>query len=235
MVTTFIVDWDGVCVEDGHYPDRAPWLPGAVDGLKELLQHGKVKISTCRNNPYEAGHDQESGWMRPVTDQMLDEQQIRNQLDEAGLHEVEVHRNNGKPAGDFYIDDKAVKFIGWEETIKVLTKIPMYRTFETGATRDTDQDKLDPEAAISPLVVKRYCEFKRSHRHLPDGSLRPDDGWQLGIPVESYAKSLQRHNLDVWLLHRGWKPVTETDLETALCAVIFNASGWLHELLKGAA
>jgi hypothetical protein len=69
---------------------------------------------------------------------------------------------------------------------------------------------------------------------MKDGSLRPSDNWTKGIPRREYMKSLYRHLMDVWLIMRGYKKVARTqDLEEALCACIFNASGLLHELLIG--
>jgi len=38
----------------------------------------------------------------------------------------------------------------------------MKRTFDTGATRDTSQDKLDFEGFLSPLVIKRFGEYNRA-------------------------------------------------------------------------
>lgn len=113
------------------------------------------------------------------------------------------------------------------------------RQFGTGATRDLDANKLDFEGFLSPLVLERYAEHMHKARKMPDGSMRESDNWQLGIPVVAYMKSLFRHFFSVWKLHRGL-PVTEVvrgetivkDLETELCAVIFNASGMLHEVLK---
>lgn len=113
------------------------------------------------------------------------------------------------------------------------------RQFGTGATRDLDANKLDFEGFLSPLVLERYAEHMHKARKMPDGSMRESDNWQLGIPVVAYMKSLFRHFFSVWKLHRGL-PVTEVvrgetivkDLETELCAVIFNASGMLHETLK---
>ncbi|MBW7970974.1 hypothetical protein [Bradyrhizobium sp. BR 10289] len=113
------------------------------------------------------------------------------------------------------------------------------RQFGTGATRDLDANKLDFEGFLSPLVLERYAEHMHKARRMPDGSMRDSDNWQLGIPVKVYMKSLWRHFVSVWKLHRGL-PVTEEvrgevivkDLETELCAVIFNASGMLHEVLK---
>lgn len=110
------------------------------------------------------------------------------------------------------------------------------RTFDTGATRDQDTSKLDYEGFLSPDVLRRFAEFMHHHRVQADGSLRDSDNWQKGIPVDAYMKSLLRHVLAVWMLHRGGQPYDEKgealDLETELCAVLFNAQGYLFELLQ---
>jgi hypothetical protein len=107
-------------------------------------------------------------------------------------------------------------------------KIP--RTFETGATRDTDDGKLDYEGFLSPLVLQRYAEFMHTHRFQSDGELRDSDNWQKGIPQKEYMKSGWRHFMAWYLLHRDYD--ADETLEEALCALIFNASGYLHELLR---
>lgn len=113
------------------------------------------------------------------------------------------------------------------------------RSFGTGATRDLDANKLDFEGFLSPLVLERYAEHMHKARKMPDGTMRESDNWQLGIPVGVYIKSLWRHFFAVWKLWRGHKvtevvrgETIEKDLETELCAVLFNASGMLHETLK---
>jgi hypothetical protein len=112
------------------------------------------------------------------------------------------------------------------------------RTFSTGATRDDDNDKLDYEGFLSPLVLERYAEYMHSHRKQADGKMRSSDNWQKGITLVAYMKSLWRHFFDLWKIHRGYGPVHDKKdghLLTAdeqLCGVIFNASGYLHELLK---
>lgn len=109
------------------------------------------------------------------------------------------------------------------------------RTFETGATRDSDSTKIDPEGFLSPLVVLRYSAYMHKHRKQADGNLRDSDNWQKGMSLPVYMKSLWRHFLDVWLLHRGHQSDHDDegyDLEEALCAMLFNVSGYLHELLK---
>ena len=67
------------------------------------------------------------------------------------------------------------------------------RTFDTGATRDTDDGKLDYEGFISPLVLERFARYMHTHRLQPDGTLRDSDNWQKGIPRDQYIKSAWRH------------------------------------------
>lgn len=104
------------------------------------------------------------------------------------------------------------------------------RAFETGATRDGDLSKLDFEGFLSPLVIERLAVYMNKNRKLPDGSIRDSDNWQLGIPIPAYMKSLWRHFHDVWKHYRGYP--TKDSLEDSLCAVLFNAQGYLHEVLK---
>lgn len=112
------------------------------------------------------------------------------------------------------------------------------RTFETGATRDTDAGKLDYEGFLSPRVLKRFAEYMNKNRVQSDGTLRDSDNWQKGIPLEAYMKSLWRHFFEVWELYRvrvanGVLDDDQIDaLDEALCAVMFNTQGFLHEWLS---
>lgn len=103
------------------------------------------------------------------------------------------------------------------------------RQFETGATRDTDEGKLDYEGFLSPAVLERYAQYMHKNRIQADGSLRDSDNWQKGIPKDAYMKSMFRHFMEVWMNHRG---LTETDMKESLCALMFNVMGYLHEELK---
>ncbi len=109
------------------------------------------------------------------------------------------------------------------------------RTFETGATRDTDEGKYDYEAFLSPLVIERYGKYMHKCRTQSDGTLRAGDNWQLGMPFTAFIKSGFRHFIDWWLWHRS-KPEHQIEtfdkLEDTLCALLFNVSGYLHERLK---
>ena len=104
------------------------------------------------------------------------------------------------------------------------------RKFDTGATRDSEDGKLDYEGFLSTFVLLRYAEYMNKHRKQSDGKIRASDNWQKGIPLTAYMKSLWRHLVELWTEHR----LSDNDesKEEALCAIIFNASGYLHEILK---
>lgn len=102
------------------------------------------------------------------------------------------------------------------------------RHFDTGATRDTDEDKIDFEGFLSPLALRAYGEYMHKNRFQADGVVRDSDNWQKGIPKDAYMKSMWRHFFSVWEGHRSIKDDQIEDL----CALIFNVQGYLHELLK---
>jgi hypothetical protein len=106
----------------------------------------------------------------------------------------------------------------------------LVRTFQSGATRDTEDGKLDFEAYLSPAVLLRYAQYMQTHQLHSDGTYRDGDNWQKGIPKDAYMKSLLRHVMDLWMIHRDYDAARD-DIETALCGVIFNAMGYLFDEL----
>lgn len=112
------------------------------------------------------------------------------------------------------------------------------RTFETGAFRDTSNHKLSYLRHLSPVVLRRYVTFLHKHRQMPDGSLREPDNWKLGMPKREWAESLLRHMWDFWAVSEGediLRPETDSEpqnLQDLLCAIMFNAQGYLNELIK---
>jgi hypothetical protein len=107
------------------------------------------------------------------------------------------------------------------------------RQFDTGATRDSEDGKLDYEGFISPLVLKRYAEYMHKNRVQADGNLRSSDNWQKGIPRDAYMKSAWRHFVDWWKYHRNQNAGDQKFGEEVICALLFNAMGYLHEVLLG--
>lgn len=113
------------------------------------------------------------------------------------------------------------------------------RKFDTGATRNNEEGKNDYEGFLSPLVIEAFGDYMTVHRKQADGTLRASDNWQKGIPLSVYIKSLLRHVLDLWKLHRGYKVYSREDghevtIKEACCAILFNTQGYCHEEIKNA-
>ena len=101
------------------------------------------------------------------------------------------------------------------------------RNFDTGATRDSEEGKLDYDGFLSPIVLERYARYMHRHRKQKDGTMRDSDNWQKGFPLEVYRKSAWRHFMDWWSTKRNGSYD-----EDAACAILFNLMGSLHEHLK---
>lgn len=108
------------------------------------------------------------------------------------------------------------------------------REFATGATRDTDDGKLDFEGFLSPLALRAYAEYMNKHRKQADGQMRDSDNWQKGFGEKHFdvcMKSLWRHMHDLWMYHRGFQG--RESVEDALGGILFNTFAYLHMLEGG--
>lgn len=109
------------------------------------------------------------------------------------------------------------------------------REFDSGATRDTAEGKLSYVKALSPIVLQKYVEYLDKHRLQPNGKTREFDNWKKGIDKDIYMDSLGRHFMSAWLLHDGFRSKDnhgEVTLEDSLCGIVFNAIGYLYEILR---
>lgn len=106
------------------------------------------------------------------------------------------------------------------------------RKFESGATRSPLGNKLQLEGYLNPLVIKRFGEYMKKHQTDSAGNQREADNWQLGMGRDSHIDSKHRHDLDLWLHHRGYADRADEPLEEALCAIMFNTMGYLLDVLK---
>lgn len=104
------------------------------------------------------------------------------------------------------------------------------RNFSTGATRDTEEGKLDFEGFLSPIVLQSFADYMHKHRKQVDGEFRASDNWQKGIPLEVYMKSGFRHFMDWWTEHRH--QTSREGMEDALNGLLFNVMGYLYEIKK---
>lgn len=106
------------------------------------------------------------------------------------------------------------------------------RTFDSGATRSPLGDKLQFEGYLSPMVLLRFAQYMKKHQIQSDGQQRAADNWQKGIPKESLMDSKMRHDMDLWLHHRGYSDKANEDIEEALCAILFNTMAYLKQVLE---
>ena len=112
------------------------------------------------------------------------------------------------------------------------------RMFETGATRDGTPGKYEYARFMDPRVLREYAGYMHRNRFQKDGSVRDPDNWKKGITRQAYMDSLQRHVIDLWELHdygHATRPEdgSEITFSETLCAIMFNAMGYLYEVLKG--
>lgn len=78
-------------------------------------------------------------------------------------------------------------------------------------------------------MLEAYARYMNACRTTAAG-LRDSDNWQKGIPLPAYMKSGWRHFMDWWRNHRD--DAMYSDSVVPLCALIFNASGYLHEIIQ---
>jgi hypothetical protein len=120
----------------------------------------------------------------------------------------------------------------WKEKVMEEERKSHIRQFDTGATRDTEEGKLDFEGFLSPIVIKAFGEYMNEHCKQSDGQLRASDNWQKGFGPDHYdvcMKSLWRHFEDLWLEHRGWE--SREGIEKALMGILFNTMAYAHQYL----
>ncbi len=102
------------------------------------------------------------------------------------------------------------------------------RKFESGATRDKNEDKLEYARFFSPEVLHYFAKYMHKNRIQTDGKLRDPDNWKKGMDFQVYMDSMARHFWDVWLHHEGSELATET-LEDSLQGLLFNVMGYIYE------
>lgn len=109
------------------------------------------------------------------------------------------------------------------------------RTFESGATRDLEEGKLDFEGFLSPQLIEAFGIYMNINRTQADGTQRESDNWQKGMPISVFVKSGWRHFFDWWRIYRlrknGGRCRDGLEL-MATMGLLFNLQGYLHERTK---
>jgi len=112
----FVVDWDGTCVAE-EWPGMGDWLPGAVFALSQLAELGTTVIYSvrCSLTELDATTPRDPEAVKFETDR------VRAKLDSAGLTYIGIYPpDRGKPAGKYFIDDRAVHFTNWSDTLALI-------------------------------------------------------------------------------------------------------------------
>ena len=113
-----------------------------------------------------------------------------------------------------------------------------YRTFDTGATRDTATGKFEYAGYLSPYFINEFARYMNKHQQMPDGTRRACDNWQKGMPLDVYVQSAFRHFFDFWSISRGIEVIDEkgkpVELSEAVMGLVFNLQGYWHEVAKEA-
>lgn len=107
MLPLIAIDYDGTLVES-TWPRHGPWLPGAIESLRELQKFARVTIFTMRASPYEIDGFTE----RPLHVVRQEVMVIEERLSDAGLRGVTVWQRMGKPPAIAFIDDRGIRFNG---------------------------------------------------------------------------------------------------------------------------
>lgn len=96
------------------------------------------------------------------------------------------------------------------------------RKFNSGAVRDSEDDKVDFTETISWTAFNRYARYMTSKK-----KKYGQGNFKKGIPIDSYERSLLRH-IDKYMRNKYEGGSDEPD-EDHLSACVFNLFGLMHE------
>ena len=121
-----VLDWDGTMVEQA-WPGMGDWMPGAIKACERMHAAGlKLIVFSARLSPFDPFTFAE----RDPAIVAAEFQKVRDMLDRAGLHYVDIWMLPGKPGASVYVDDKAERYSGTERawdrlTEKILIRLGM--------------------------------------------------------------------------------------------------------------
>ena len=116
IANVLCIDFDGVIHNHnlGFYDGTIYGDPieGSLKALKQLSKKYRLIIYTCKANPD-----------RPLINGKTGEELIWDWLDKYGVKENVTSVTYTKPNAVAYIDDKAVRFMDWEQTLQDLNSL----------------------------------------------------------------------------------------------------------------
>jgi hypothetical protein len=110
------IDFDGVIHNDNlGYHDGTVYgdiIPGSKEAISELSKSYKLIIFTAKAKPD-----------RPLVNNKTGTELIWEWLDKHELSQYISEVTSEKPRGLVYIDDKAIRFVDWDSTIKMFNEL----------------------------------------------------------------------------------------------------------------
>ena len=157
------------------------------------------------------------------------------------MKKPKVTRRTVKPGRDTMQERAEEAVPKWKSSNKPhLLAEDAIRIFDTGATRDIEDNKLDYEAFLSPQAIECFALYMDFHRNLPDGSRRDGDNWQKGFPNLVLIKSLWRHFFSFWRWCRFAyygdqnkslaRPFQHPLID--LCGIMFNVQAYMRQMIE---
>lgn len=142
VITTYVEPWTGI----HHFGEP---MPGAAESMKKLQDLGyKLVVYTTRNNSL-ARHN---GGANALELTAL----VQMQLEKQGIPYDYI--SLFKPLARIYIDDRAVRFTNWEQTMKIIRNLEVSRLVERAKL-------LEKAAAVEPPANTKSpdgcCEEKK--------------------------------------------------------------------------
>lgn len=106
-----------------------------------------------------------------------------------------------------------------------LTKVKSddYRTFQSGAIRDSDVGKEDYVETLAWTALKRYAQYMTAKKAKYGAG-----NFKKGIPVSSYEESLARH-VQKYFANK-YEDAEDEPGEDHLSAIVFNVFGIMYEV-----
>jgi hypothetical protein len=149
FVPTVALDFDGVIHaytrgwQDGTIYD--PPMPGAIDGVRALLRTFNVVIFTTRNR-YDVAH-----WMR----KKMPETQFHTSAEDRTVfwrQRGAILVTNCKPGAKWYVDDRAVRFFSWDQTLHLIAMSQAADDHDASAARGDATEPVHEREALAVIA-----------------------------------------------------------------------------------
>lgn len=129
---TIVIDFDGVIAEYEGWKDGAIGEPveGVVKALEHLRALGfRLVIQTCRTHPLWGASNSLTNLLKLV---------VWLRTNKIPYDEIDLY---GKAIGDYYIDDRAIRFRNWDQALRDLKALETGKYLKLSYLRDLEEER----------------------------------------------------------------------------------------------